>query len=279
MARRGLNRAVLVQRGADARQPARQRERNELVDDDGTHHFPRSEGGVDRHGAADHVAATDLLDTPAVPPGEGVAHEIAVVTRKVGRGYLGIDGADQLLTSGAEDLDHAQVVHALPLLHELAQLHQRLLPQQPPGGDALGDAAAVMERAVGGRLVVAVRHLTALLEGPVDLDAEPLVDRLRDEERGDEEQTRGRDEGDQEDRRHELEVEVGSEDAAAPLADQLPEVAGHQEPEQQDQDDRDSVQEQEQAAVGDALREPRQRLLQQQGGDHRQHHDRDPELP
>jgi hypothetical protein len=43
VARRGLKRAVLVQRLADARHAARQRERNEVVDHDGAHRFPRSE--------------------------------------------------------------------------------------------------------------------------------------------------------------------------------------------------------------------------------------------
>src|SRR5258706_230842 len=124
------------------------------------------------------------------------------------RATSGLDPAHELVAVRAKDLDDAEVVLAVLGLHELFEPGLRAFAQQALGGDVLGDPRAVEHRVVRGRLVVALGDLAALLERAIDLHAEPLVDRLRDEERLDDEQRQGRHEGDQHERGDELEFMI-----------------------------------------------------------------------
>ena len=250
-----LQRAVLRERVADARRRrgrATRAAKKSKTSAPAVLPGPPARG--DRHGAADHVAAADVLDAPA---GRGPRAPSAPARCRGARNWPdGISGLTTLTSSSrcrAEDLDHAEVVGALLGLDQ-ARRARRGSPRAA-GRCAVTCSAirpAVHQRALRRPLVVALGHLAALLERAVDLHAEPAVDRLRDDHRRDREEQRRRDERDQHEGGHELEIQVRAERAAAALADQLPEIARDEESEQQDQDHDDRVEEQEEPAGGDA---------------------------
>ena len=91
----------------------------------------------------------------------------------------------------------------------------------------------------------------------------------------------GRDRGHQQQREHELQVQVRAERPAAPLEDQLHQVAADQVGEQHDQHDAERVQEQEQQAVGEGQRRRQAAdlaLHEQHRGEGGEHADREQQV-
>ena len=199
---------------------------------------------------------------------------------KLGRGDLGVHPRDELVAVRAEDLDHAEVVLALLALDERLELG--LARPRAAGarrGCARRSACRRGARSSPGRLVVGVGDLAALLERAVDLQAEPRVDRLRDEERRDDEQAR-----------RSVTIAI-STNAATNLRlrcepriprrrskTSFPKLRVTTKIRSRIRITITRVQEQEQAAVADALREARDRGQEQEAADRGDQHDADPEL-
>ncbi len=277
----GLEAAVLVVRRADLRELLGQREGHEVV-----HHHRADcllllEARPDRHGDADHRATDDFLDARSRVARQRRRHQIAVGTGEVRGRDVGVHRDDQRFTGRAEYLDDAEVIVALPVLHEAGERLALLFAQQPLLGHLIRDAVREERCVVGGRLVVGVGDLPALVERAVDLQAEPGVDRVADDRRRDQEEHDGGHRRDQREGQHELEVQVRAERAAPALENQLHQIARDQVDQQEDQEDVQRVEEQEERRVADRQRAARRRrplLPDRDDRDRHQHEGRKPQL-
>jgi hypothetical protein len=84
--------------------------------------------------------------------------------------------------------------------------------------------------------VVRLRHRQGLIQRLLHLGLEPPLDRFGDEVRRDQEDQHRGDDGQREERHHQLRLELGADHLLAPLEPQLDEVAEEQQHQEQQHD-------------------------------------------
>ncbi|OPY07980.1 MAG: hypothetical protein A4E67_01093 [Syntrophaceae bacterium PtaB.Bin038] len=167
------------------------RDRRHLVDeplgDVAVHHDGADDdrrAGCDVNGGdpADEVPETHGLHRRELPAGPDVLPELG---RETQLGDVGVSRVfeDELLRLLVEevDLDEAQLVDSLPLLHQGAQVLETVLFEQAVLGDVGAQLFGVVLHVLRGLLVVVLGQLEGEVQGAPDADVEPVVDAVGQE--------------------------------------------------------------------------------------------------
>jgi len=227
----------LPERLRDAAHP-----RLEAIGDVGAHHHHADHVALaalrhpDRHDRLDEVAGGELAHGGELLPGDALPQLVLVdiLRREVAEDR--VLHVDQLLARRAEDGDGADPEPVL-LLDEVGG--QRLPPrlgEEPVAIDHTADVLGVPQGRALEIRVVRLRHRQGLIQRLLHLGLEPPLDRFGDEVRRDQEDQHRGDEGQREERHHQLRLELGADHLLAPLEPQLDEVAEEQQHQEQQHD-------------------------------------------
>src|SRR3989441_11138195 len=224
---------VFPERLGDAAPASLEPIRDVRTDDDHAHDAAlRAARRPNRDHRLDEIAGRELAHRGELLSGGALAQLALVELTRREIAEDRILDVDQLLALRPQDGDRAEPEPVL-LLDEVGG--QRLAPrvgQESVAIDHAADVLGVPERRTLEVAVVGLRHRERLVQRALDLRLEPPLDRLGDEVGGNEEDQRGRDEGQREKRHHQLGLELGADHVLAPLEpelDEVPEEEQHQE--------------------------------------------------
>ena len=237
---------VLLEGLADAAQPRLQPLRHVGADHDRPQE--RAIARLDGHDGLDHVAVVEFVDGGHFLSGEPPAKLLLVHRPRGHRRQRRILGVEHGLAGAVEHRDGGEP-QPLLLPGEIGRQHGTLGGRHEPlAGQHVGHVARVAQGHGLLALVVGLRDLERLIEGPFYLRLEPPLDGRVDEVRGDDEDEDGRGQGEGEKGEDELGLEAGAQHFLPALEGELDQVAEEEDDEEQ-KDDQVQIEEREDGEV------------------------------
>src|SRR5208282_2288523 len=236
----------------------RQALRQIVIDQHRAEHVVGFARDVNRRRAADHVGAAEPV---------GASERLSLQRLRDNRGIgrcadagrsLWTDVDQQQFAIGGEHLDSAEVVFLLALGDERLEFVALLRSQQALSRDLFRQHAGEMRRVVGRVQIVGLRDLQRVIENLFVLGIEPAVDVGVQEHARHVKQERARNQRDCDESRDQPDLEFRTNQSAAPLEDDLGEIASDQEQHQSEQQ-KTQVEERDDRQIGDQRGVTRQR--------------------
>ena len=234
---------------------------------------------VDRRAAADHVGFAEAVGARHRVAARASARAAVIrAPRRFRSGVLGLSAISSRRRSTVEHLDSAEVVVLLALRDEAFQFGAPLGPQQVLGRDLTGDLAREVRGVVGRAQVVDLRDVERVVEHALVFGIEPARNVGAQKRACDHQQEQARHQRHRDEAEHQANLELGADEAAAMLEDDLGQVASDQQQKQPEEQEA-YVEQQNDDQVGDqggVAGERRQFSLREHEGDQ---HGRPPRPP